>query len=169
MLIFSQLSGFAFILTALSYLHPIHVSVTEIDFDQKDHALEIMMRVFIEDLEVTLRNSLNDPDLDILQPDDGRTTDRIAADYLSEHFKVALDDKPQKTKYLGHEQEGDALIFYIEVSNVKPWKTISVQNDIIFATYSDQSNLVHVYVNDKVKSLRLTENTPADKLTFDNE
>lgn len=169
MLVVSQLSGFASFLTVIFYLHPIHVSVTEIDFDKKDQALEIMMRVFIEDLEMTLRNSLNDPELDILEPAGSQTTDRLVSDYLREHFKVSLDGKPQKTKYLGHEQEADAFIFYIEVSNVKAWKTISVQNDIIMSTYGDQSNLVHVYVNDEVKSLRLTRNTPADKLTFDNQ
>ena len=46
-------------------------------------------------------------------------------------------------------------------------KTISVFNDIIMATHNDQSNLIHVYILDEVKSLRLTRNTPSDKLTFD--
>ena len=31
----------------------------------------------------------------------------------------------------------------------------------------DQSNLVHVTVREKVKSLRLSRDTPSDKLTFD--
>ncbi len=162
-------SGFIPLVALVLDLHPIHVSVTEIDYDKKDQALEIMMRVFIEDMETTLRNSLNDPDLDILEPGKGTSTDRLANEYLTEHFKISLDGKSQKTKYLGHEREGDAFIFYIEVPNVKSWKTISVENDIIISTYSDQSNLVHVYVDDHVKSLRLTKSTPADKLTFDNQ
>jgi hypothetical protein len=166
---FTQLAGFIPLLTVVSYLHPIHVSVTEVDFDRKEQSLQIMMRVFAEDLEITLRNTLNDPELDILEPAGGQTTDRMVDEYLKEHFKISLDGKPQKTKYLGHELEADAFIFYIEVSNVKPWKTISVENDIMMATYGDQSNLVHVYVDDHVKSLRLTKNTPADHLTFDNQ
>ena len=163
------LTSFIQILTLLIGLHPIHVSVTEVDFDRKEQSLQIMMRVFIQELETTLRSTLNKPELDILQPGGGLTTDRLVTDYLNDHFKISLDGKQQKTKYLGHEQEGDAFIFYIEVSNVKTWKTILVENDIIMSTYSDQSNLVHVYVDDNVKSLRLTTNTPADKLTFDNQ
>ena len=165
----SLFTGFIPLLGLILHLHPIHVSVTEIDYDKKDRALEVMMRVFIEDLETTLRSSLNNPDLDIMEPGGGTSTDRLAGDYLRDHFKISLDGKAQKTKYLGHEREGDAFIFYIEVPNVNGWKTISVENDIIMSVYSDQSNLVHVYVDEQVKSLRLTKNTPADKLTFENQ
>jgi hypothetical protein len=165
----AQLVSFIPLLAVAFYLHPIHVSVTEVDFDKKEQSLQIMMRVFIEDLETTLRNARKDPELDILEPAGGQTTDSLAEAYLKEHFKISLDGRPQKMKYLGHEREADAFIFYIEVSNVKPWRTISVVNDIIMSTYSDQSNLVHVYVDDNVKSLRLTTNTPADHLTFDNQ
>ncbi|MEX1239225.1 MAG: DUF6702 family protein [Cyclobacteriaceae bacterium] len=166
MTLFTTISGFINVFALCFYLHPIHVSVTEIEFDEKEQALEIMMRVFIDDLELSLRNSLKNPELDILDPKSG-TTDDLAREYLREHFKISLDSRPQKTRYLGHERESDAFIFYIEASNVKKWKSITIHNDIIMATHDDQSNIVHVYVKDKVKSLRLTRNTPADKLAFD--
>ena len=91
----------------------------------------------------------------------------MVSTYLKDHFKISLDGKPQKHTYLGHEQEDAALIFYIEVPNVKKWKTIQIQNDIIMEMHSDQSNLVHVTVKEIVRSLRLTKNNPVDKLTFD--
>ena len=161
------MSCFINVLALCFCLHPIHVSVTEIEFDEKEEALEIMMRVFVDDLELSLRNSLKKPDLDILNPKDGTTTDDLVREYLSGHFRISLDNKPQRTRYLGHERESDAFIFYIEAPNVKKWKTIAIRNDIIMATHDDQSNIVHVYVGDKVKSLRLTRNTPEDKLAFD--
>ena len=169
MILQTCLSGLLpFLIFGLS-LHPIHVSVTEIEFDEKEQALEIIMRVFIDDLELTLRNDLQDPELDILNPKKGTTTDQLVKSYLKDHFKISLDNKTQKTNYLGHEREAEALIFYIEVKDVKKWNSISIRNDIIMSTHDDQSNLVHVYVKDQVKSLRLTRNTPADKLTFDNQ
>jgi len=162
----STLSGLLPVLAFSFYLHPIHVSVTEIEFDEKDQALEIMMRVFIDDLELTLRNSRKDPDLDILNPKKGTSVDQLVKEYLKDHFRISLDNKIQQTNYLGHEREGEAFIFYIEIADVRHWKTITIHNDIIMSTYDDQSNIVHVYVNDDVKSLRLTPNKPADKLTF---
>ena len=157
---------FFYIRLMVSFVHPIHVSVTEIEMDEKDKRLEIMMRVFTDDLELSLRQATNQPELDFLSlSEKGR--DEIVAGYLKNHFKISLDGKAQKITYLGHEQEDPALIFYIEVPNVKKWKTIQVQNDIIMAVHSDQSNLVHVTMKEKIRSLRLTKNTPADKLTFD--
>jgi hypothetical protein len=145
-----------------------HISVTEIEFDEKDKALEIMMRVFMDDLELTLRNDLNQPELDILSPKNGKTIDQMVDEYLKKHFKISLDNKAQTINFLGHEEEGDAFIFYLEVSKVKKFKAIQIQNSIITETHDDQSNLVHVTVKEKVKSLRLTRNNPADKITFDN-
>ena len=150
----------------VSFVHPIHVSVTEIEMDEKDKRLEIMMRVFTDDLELSLRQATNQPELDFLSlSEKGR--DEMVAAYLKNHFKISLDGKLQKINYLGHEQEDPALIFYIEVPNVKKWQTIQIQNDIIMDVHADQSNLVHVTVKEKIRSLRLTKSTPAGKLTFD--
>ena len=147
-------------------LHPIHVSVTEIEMDEKDKRLEIMMRVFTDDLELSLRQATGQPELDLLGLS-AKSRDEVVSQYLKSHFKISLDGKAQKVNYLGHEQEDIALIFYIEVPNVKTWKTIQVQNDIIMALHSDQSNLVHVTFKEKIRSLRLTKSNPVDKLTFD--
>jgi len=164
-----SLSG---LLQALAFslcVHPMHVSVTEIDFDEKDKELEITSRIFIDDLEKTLQAQLKQPELDLLNPKNGQTIDQMASQYLGDHLKVSLDGKLQKTEYLGHERDGEALIFYILISKVKKWKTIQIFNDVITATFDDQSNLVHVTVKEKVKSLRLTRDTPSDKLTFDTK
>jgi hypothetical protein len=167
MTLLSTLSGLLSILTFCFHAHPIHVSVTEIEFDQKDQALEIMMRVFMDDLELTLRNDLKEPQLDILNPGNKTSVDGLVKQYLKDHFTISLDNQIQKTNYLGHEREGQAFIFYIEVTDVQPWKTITIRNDIIMSTHGDQSNIIHVFKNDEVRSLRLTRNTPVDKLTFE--
>ena len=159
---------FLFLQYFITLFHPLHVSVTEIEMDHKDKRLEIMMRVFMDDLEVTLREKYKMPDLDVLNPK-GQTIDHMMEEYLKLHFKIALDNKAQVMKYLGHEQEGDAFIFYIEVEKVKKWKTIQIQNDIIMETYDDQSNLVHVTSNETVRSLRLTTKRPVDQLVFNEQ
>lgn len=151
----------------LSAFHPLHVSVTEIEFDEKDKALEIMMRVFIDDAELTMSNRYRKPTLDILNPKGDLTVDRMMVDYLKDHFKISLDNKAQTLNYLGHEKDGDVFILYIEVPQVKKWKTIQVMNDIFMETHEDQSNLVHVTVRKQVKSMRLTKGASVDKLVFD--
>jgi hypothetical protein len=165
---FLQITGLIQIVTMILCLHPLHVTVTEIELDEKDNRLEIMMRIFPDDLEQTLRKKLSQPELDILAPKNA-TTDQLLENYLKDNFKIQLDGKPQKTSYLGHEKEDDAFILYIEVSNVKKMSTIQVTNSVMTEVFDDQSNIVNVTVRGNVKSLRLTPDTSTDKLTFDSK
>jgi hypothetical protein len=155
-----------FIVVLFSF-HPIHVSVTEISFDEKDKELEIISRIFIDDLESAIRQAKNKPELNLLSPGSDTSIDKLVSEYVQAHFKIKLDGKEQKTVYLGHEIENEAILCYVQVPNVKKWKTIEVANTIITELYDDQSNLVHVTVREKVKSLRLMQNNPSGKLTFD--
>lgn len=152
---------------ALVSLHPIHVSVTEITWDEKEKELEIIARIFIDDLETSVRSARQQPELELLKPAGSVTTDQLLQEYLQSRFKVSLDGKVQSINYLGHETENEAVLCYIQVKNVKKWKTIEVVNSVITETYSDQSNLVHVTVRGQVKSLRLMRDNPSGKLTFD--
>jgi hypothetical protein len=163
----NMISGIIQVFAFIFYVHPMHVSVTEIKFDEKEKELEIMSRMFIDDLEKTLQNNLKQPELDLLDPKNGLTLDQMAGKYLTEHLKISLENKSQTVTYLGHERDGEALVFYLLVSKVKKWKTIQIQNTSITEMHEDQSNLVHVTVRETVKSLRLTRDKPADKLTFD--
>lgn len=153
----------------LLFLHPIHLSVSEISYSEKDKALQITSRIFIDDLETSIRKKLNQPELDILKPTGGQSTDQLVSAYINDHFKVKLDNKPQKLSYLGHEIEDAAIICYIEIEKVKKFKTLEVFNDIIQETHEDQSNLIHVTYKGPVKSLRLLRDKPVDILTFESK
>jgi len=144
------------------FLHPVHVSVSEINYSEKDKALQITSRIFVDDLESCIRNVRKDPEMDLLAPKNGLTTDQLLNEYLTDHFKVKLDGKLQKIKLLGHEMEDVAIICYIEIENVKKVKSIEVFNDIIMEIHDDQSNLVHVTYKGPVKSARLVKDKPAE-------
>ncbi len=150
-------------------VHPIHVSVSEINYSEKDKALQITSRIFIDDLELSIRQKRKEPELDLLEPKNGQTTDQLLSEYLNDHFKVKLDGKLQKMKLLGHEVEGVAIICYLEIENVKKCKTIEVFIDIITETHDDQSNLVHVAYKGPVKSARLMRSKPLEIFKFDEK
>jgi len=148
------------------WFHPIHLSITEIDHNEKSKALQITMRIFVDDLELSIRKKVNDPELDLLEPGNGRTTDNLVRDYLMETVKLKVDKKAVKMNYIGHEIEGPAMICYVEVENIKKFTTIEVTNRVILETHDDQSNLVNVNYKDKVKSIRLTNEAPTSSVTF---
>ncbi|MDZ4714053.1 MAG: DUF6702 family protein [Cytophagales bacterium] len=144
--------------------HPIHISVTEINYSEKDKALQIVSRIFIDDLELSIKNKLGAESLDLLNPGSGRSTDQLVRTYLQELFKVRLDGKPATIKYIAHEVEDAAIICYLEIEGVKKLKSIEITNRVIQETHADQSNLVHVTYRGPVKSLRLLRDNPTGTL-----
>jgi hypothetical protein len=152
-----------------SIFHPVHISVTEINYSEKDKALQIVSRLFIDDLELSIRAKRKEPELDIMEPKNGLTTKQLVIDYLTAHFKVTLDGKLCKLNFLGVEKEDLSLICYIEIANVKKIKTLEVFNDAIMGTHEDQSNLVHVTFKSPVKSARLVYNKPSEKFVFEKK
>ena len=150
-------------------LHPIHVSVSEVNYSEKDKALQITSRIFTDDLESAIRRKRGEPELDILNPPTGLTTDQLILDYLKDHFKLSIDGKLQKMNLLGTEKEGFATICYLEIANVKKAKTIEVFNDTITEIHDDQSNLVHVTFKAPIKSARLMKNTPSEVFKYDGK
>jgi len=151
------------------FLHPIHISVSEIYYSEKDKALQITSRIFIDDLELSIRAQRKEPELDLINPRNGLTTEKMVNEYVMKHLTVKLDGKVQKMTFLGMEREDPALICYIEIENIKKFKTIEVRNDIIMETHSDQSSIVHVTYKGPVKSMRLTTDNPVGVLTFEEK
>jgi hypothetical protein len=151
------------------FLHPIHISVSEINYREKDKALQITTRIFIDDLELAIRAGRNEPELDLLEPKNGLTTEKLVSEYVIRHLGVKLDGKVQKLTFLGMEREDPALICYIEIENIKKFKTIEVRNDIIMEIHDDQSNLVHVTYKGPIKSMRLIRSNPVGAITFEEK
>lgn len=155
-----------FLLVLFSWLHPFHISVTEINYNEKEKSLQITSRAFIDDLELAIRAQRKETELDILEPKNGVTTKQLVQNYLSAHFKIKIDGKPAKMNYLGFEKEDASLVSYIEIENVKKIKTIEVLSDVIMEIHDDQSNLVHVTYRSPVQSVRLTQAKPSEVFTF---
>ena len=156
----------AFFHSLLFFLHPIHISVTEINYSAKDKALQITSRIFIDDLESSIRTKRNEEKLDLMNPKNGLTTDQLVEEYLKDHLQIKVDGKVRPLRYLGSEREDLAIICYIEVENFKKAKKIEVRNDVIMETHADQSNLVHVTYLGPIKSARLVSENPWGTFTF---
>lgn len=159
------------LLTAITFtyafLHPIHVSICEIEYDKNNKALEMTLRIFIDDLEKEIRLNRNEPELDITNLPDGHNLDDILKEYLNRNFQVGVNDKDEEYTYLGHEIEGDAIFCYMEIPKVKRLKSIEVYYAVLTQLYEDQTNLVHVEVDDKIRSMKMTKSEVKDKIVYE--
>ena len=151
----------------LFWFHPIHISVTEVNYNEKSKSLQIISRVFIDEMELGVRSQRKETELDILEPKNGLTTKQLVGNYYAAHFKIKIDGKPAKVNFLGQEKEDVSFVCYLEIENIKKLKSIEVFDDISTEIHEDQSNLVHVTYKSPVKSARLTRELTSETFTFD--
>lgn len=155
-------------LFATHFLHPIHITVTDINFDRERGALEIITKVFLDDLEKEIRSIKKEDYLDITKPGKARTTDDLLKPYIKERFKVMVNGKEVECNYLGHEIETEAVYLYLEVEKVKKLKSLSVENTVLLNFFDDQVNMVHVKVDGKLRSMKIESGEEVGTLDYDN-
>lgn len=149
----------------LFLLHPLHLSVSDIKYNEEAKSLEITQRLFVDDLEDALRHK-SAGKADVLNPADPDKMSALIGQYLQQHFKLQLNGKQTPAKFLGYEIEGDAVWAYMEVPNVRKIKSIGVEYTVFFEMFDDQVNLINIEKEGKIRSLKLTSSQKKDQLTY---
>ena len=99
-------------------LHPIHVSICEINHSIQQERLEIKIRIFADDFEDVLeeRTGLRTK---LGTIDELPDTDKFVEDYLKEKITVSINDTLQSVEYVGKELDDLAMVCYLYIPNVK--------------------------------------------------
>jgi len=145
--------------------HKFYVSVTEIEYNEKAHSLQIISRIFIDDFEKLLQTRY-DQSIHLSENGDNEKVTDYIKKYLGQKMEVQLDGKPYKLNYIGKEYENDMLLFYLEIPDVPEFKRIGIKNSVLIDMFSEQKNLVHVEYKGETKSLILSNSKDEDLLIF---
>ncbi len=136
-------------------LHPFHISVIDMEYDEEAKAIEISCRIFLDDLEDTLRRYTGDDKLDIMSDVSQDVVHHALNSYFLEKLKMKVNGKSVEMNYLGEEIEGDVMWCYIEVPKIKKLQSLEVESFLLLETFDDQMNLVHMKAFGSTKSLKL--------------
>lgn len=154
-----------FVLTASKSEHPFHVSVCEINHNADKQRVEIIHKIFWDDLEAAL-NKMTGRFINVSSPKDPEELQRLISEYIDKHVSISLDGKKREVIFIGSELEEDAMWCYLEIENISNFQTIEIQNGILMEIFDDQMNLIHVENKGKLKSLRFNQRKFVDSLTF---
>lgn len=143
-------------LLSFSGAHKFYVSVTNVDYAPEKASLQIISRVFVDDLEEALlqrydfRGNLGTPGE---SPQAGRYIER----YFRARFEVEVNDSARAFTFLGTRYDKDLVVCYLEVPDVQEaaLKSVGVRNDVLTEVFEEQKNLVHLKVLGKKKSFVL--------------
>lgn len=148
----------AMLLLSFTLIHKHYISLTDIVYSEKEAALQITSRIFIDDLEDALeaRYTLQ---AKLATPQEEKTASTYIEKYIRAKFAVALNGTPVAYTFLGKRYDNDRIICYMEIPDVQTSvvKTISVQNDILTDLFETQQNIVHLQWKTQKKSFVLQQ------------
>jgi hypothetical protein len=154
-----------FSLSSFKTDHKFYLSVTEIEYNQKAQSLQIISRVFIDDLEKLLQKRY-DTSILLSEKNESKKVTEHLIKYIGQKLEIEVDGKAYKLNYIGKEYENDMALIYLEIPNVPEFKNIRIKNMILTDMFSEQKNLVHVEYKGETKSLILTNGKNEDLIIF---
>lgn len=154
-------------LLAFTAAHKFYVSATDVEYNEKQRSLQIISHVFTDDLEDLLQARYS-KELRLVKEDEHPAADEFVEKYFRSKFSISVNGQERSFNYIGKEYDKDQLLVYLEVEDVEPVKTISVENAILTDLFPEQKNVVKVEQNGKIKSLLLMRDDPKGKINFSN-
>ena len=136
--------------------HKYYLSLTQIEYNEKNKSVEVIINVFIDDIETAL-NNIHNRKFVLDTKNEPEDSDKYFKEYLEKNVQFKFDDTPVAFNYLGKEYDVDIVYFYLEVSNVNSLQEIEINNTILIDHFPDQQNLVKSKVRKKHKSVMLTK------------
>ena len=141
-------------LTSLSSLHKYYVSTTNVAYSEEDKTLQVITRIFTDDLEMLLKERYG-IEANLATEEESKLTDEFLQKYFSQKLSFTVNGEAKTLTFLGKTYEQDIVKCFIEVGEVEDISSILVENQVLFDLFEDQQNIVHFKLKGKRKSFLL--------------
>ena len=146
-------------------LHKEYHSLTNIDYNKKEKALQITMRLFTNDIDLALKKYFEKP-IELGSINEIVDANKLLELYLNQKFILSINNEMTQYQFLGKEFEKDELYLYMEIKEIEKIEQISVQNAILTELFFEQENIIKLNINDQQKSIILTKENDKGMLKF---
>ena len=143
--------------TSSTTAHKFYMSITQLNYIEKEEAIQITTRLFIDDIEDAL-NERYSIDAKLQTKKEIKNLDFYLEKYMKHHFTLKVNNDAVQYSLLGHAYEDDVIKCYVEIKDIpsSSLHTIFVQNTLLFDMFPEQQNLIHMDVKGPIKSFILT-------------
>lgn len=145
--------------------HKYYLSLTQIKFKEESKAVQIIINVFMDDIEIAL-NKDYDIDLQLTTKKELKNNDVYFERYLKNKLQLKINALKKEFTYIGKEYDGDLVYFYLEIENITNVTSIEVTNKILLTHFPKQENLIKSEVNSMNKSVLLSKDYYLEKLSY---
>lgn len=143
-------------LFAFGAVHKFYISVTNIKYSEKDDALQITTRVFVDDMNTVLKERYG-IDAELGTQEESTLGQEYLEKYVRSKIRITRNGKTADYTLLGKRYETDIVILYIEVPKIDLPNVISlgIENEVLTDLFDEQQNVVHFNINGNKKSFVL--------------
>lgn len=156
---------FLFVLITGSTSHKFYVSITKVEFVKEKETLQIITKIFIEDLEQALQERY-DSSISLASIKETESDVAYLKKYILQKIKIKVNGTPVSIQYIGKEYDIDIVNVYLEIENIKELKSIEIENKILMDMFSEQQNIIHLKTPNNRRSLVLDFDNPKGVLNF---
>lgn len=145
--------------------HKYYLSLTQIEFSKESESLQVIINVFMDDIETALNKDYN-IDLQLTTKDELKNNDEYFETYLNEKLNFTVNKEKVEFNFIGKEYEGDLVYFYLEIEHVKNPTSLELENKILLKHFDEQQNVVKMKVGKKRRSQILNKENDKALLNF---
>lgn len=145
--------------------HKYYLSLLQVNYEQNQKALQITLRVFLDDLQTSLREQ-GHSSIELGTDREPKNTDRLCLSYLRKNLVFEIENNPREFNYLGKEYQGDQVVFYLEILDVLHLPNLFVKNTLLYRSFPNQKNLVKISAYEKNRSVLLTKEQSKSLINF---
>ncbi|WP_298902324.1 DUF6702 family protein [uncultured Psychroserpens sp.] len=145
--------------------HKYYVSVTQMSYVKEKKSVQIISRIDIADLELTLQERY-DKNIKMTTIDEKPMVDDYVKKYLNQKIEIKINTQDVAFEYIGKEYDNDVVVCYLEIENVDSIATIEISNTVLFDLFPKQKNVVKTKINSEVNNLIFTSEDRNQYLNF---
>lgn len=138
----------------IALLHPFYVSKVELNHNAKDKIIEVSIRVFTDDMEITLQK-FGKTSVNLNSPKNLQEVDKLIMNYINDKLRITIDNKLSVLNYLGFEINKESVWMYFEIPHIEKLNSIGINCTLLYDYKNEQINIFQVKANGKDKSYKL--------------
>ncbi len=137
-------------ITTVVCSHPLHFSVTNIEYDKQTGEFHISIKLFKDDVESIIYHKYG-KNVNINENTLEGENKSIIHDYINEHFRISVDNEFTEQYPLDINKlkiEDNSLWLYLSIHDQKKNNILFIRNSLLMDIFHDQTNLVFLITGD---------------------
>jgi hypothetical protein len=148
--------------------HPVHISFTNIEFNQEKGKFEILFKFFVDDFNIIINNKYG-KNLKLKEGMWDNTYPNIIDKYILEHFSLTIGDKDKtksSLKFVRKEKTDDSIWLYYDLNIKDKNNKFEVYNSFLNDLYMDQNNLLIFTFKGEQKAYKYDRSNTKEMFSF---